>query len=140
MDMEGEEARKGWIRRATFISMTGRWCGQQGNCVRSTRVRLQSQPLLVLESLLSQPGEMVTREQLIARLWPNGVVVDFDTALNSAIRRLRTALADHAENPRYIETIPRRGYRFIGHVPGMPDLSPAEPVAVTTPDCTLRPR
>lgn len=110
-----------------------------GELVRgSTRVRLQSQPLLVLESLLSQPGEMVTREQLIARLWPNGVVVDFDTALNSAIRRLRTALADHAENPRYIETIPRRGYRFIGHVhPECPDpVAAAEPVAVTTPDCT----
>lgn len=88
-----------------------------GELVRgSTRVRLQSQPLLVLEALLSHPGDMVTREQLIARLWPNGVVVDFDTALNSAVRRLRTALEDHAENPRYIETIPRRGYRFIGHM------------------------
>jgi len=78
-----------------------------------TRIRLQSQPLLVLEELLERPGEIVTREQLIARLWPKGVV-DFDTALNSAVRRLRTALGDHAETPRYIETIPRRGYRFIG--------------------------
>jgi DNA-binding winged helix-turn-helix (wHTH) protein/Tfp pilus assembly protein PilF len=100
-----------------------------GELVRgSTRVRLQGQPLLVLEALLSQPGVMVTREQLIARLWPGGVVVDFDTALNSAVRRLRTALDDHAESPRYIETIPRRGYRFIGHVhTGAPD-----PVAVET--------
>jgi DNA-binding winged helix-turn-helix (wHTH) protein/tetratricopeptide (TPR) repeat protein len=110
-----------------------------GELVRgSTRVLLQSQPLLVLEALLSQPGDMVTREQLIARLWPNGVVVDFDTALNSAIRRLRTALADHAENPRYIETIPRRGYRFIGHVhPECPDpVVAAKPVGETKPELT----
>jgi len=65
-----------------------------------TRIRLQSQPLLVLEELLERPGEIVTREQLIARLWPKGVV-DFDTALNSAVRRLRTALGDHAETPQY---------------------------------------
>lgn len=79
-----------------------------------TRVRLQGQPVQVLEALLERPGELVTREQLIARLWPGGVIVDFDTALNSAMRRLRTALDDHADHPRYIETIPRRGYRFIG--------------------------
>ncbi len=107
-----------------------------GELVRgSTRVRLQSQPLLVLEALLSNPGDMVTREELIARLWPNGVVVDFDTALNSAVRRLRTALEDHAEHPRYIETIPRRGYRFIGH------LHPAklEPVATAVPTRETQP-
>jgi DNA-binding winged helix-turn-helix (wHTH) protein/tetratricopeptide (TPR) repeat protein len=80
-----------------------------------TRIRLQTQPLQVLEELLARPGELVTREQLIARLWPKGVV-DFDTALNSAVRRLRTVLGDHAETPRYIETIPRRGYRFIGRL------------------------
>ena len=77
------------------------------------RTRLQQQPLAVLLALLERPGELVTREELIRRLWPRGVV-DFDTALNSAVRRLRTTLADHAESPRYIETIPRRGYRFIG--------------------------
>lgn len=77
------------------------------------RMRLQQQPLQVLEALLESPGDVVTREQLIRRLWPKGVV-DFDTALNSSVRRLRTALGDHAETPRYIETIPRRGYRFIG--------------------------
>lgn len=77
------------------------------------RIRLQSQPLFILEELLTQPGRLVTRAQLIARLWPKGVI-DFDTALNSAVRRLRGALGDHAETPRYIETVPRRGYRFIG--------------------------
>ncbi len=111
-----------------------------GELVRgSQRVRLQSQPLLVLEALLTHPGEMVTREQLIARLWPNGVVVDFDTALNSAVRRLRTALEDHAENPRYIETIPRRGYRFIGQLhPACqdPDAVMAMPAGETKPELT----
>src|ERR1700741_1157206 len=77
------------------------------------RIRLQDQPLQILRELLAQPGELVSREQLIARLWPKGVV-EFDTALNSAMRRLRSALGDEAETPRYIETIPRRGYRFIG--------------------------
>jgi DNA-binding winged helix-turn-helix (wHTH) protein/tetratricopeptide (TPR) repeat protein len=79
------------------------------------RVRLQSQPLAILEQLLARPGEVVTREELIARLWPRGVV-DFDTALNSAVRRLRTALGDHAGTAIYIETIPKRGYRFIGRL------------------------
>jgi TolB-like protein/DNA-binding winged helix-turn-helix (wHTH) protein/Tfp pilus assembly protein PilF len=75
--------------------------------------RLQDQPLQILDELVKQPGEVVTREQLIARLWPTGVV-EFDTGLNSAIRKLRSALGDDAETPRYIETLPRRGYRFIG--------------------------
>src|SRR5690349_5172446 len=75
--------------------------------------RLQDQPLQILEELVKQPGEVVTREQLIARLWPKGVV-EFDTGLNSAMRKLRQALGDDAETPRYIETLPRKGYRFIG--------------------------
>ena len=79
------------------------------------RIRLQDQALQVLDELLAHPGELVTREQLIARLWPK-VVVDFDTGLNSAVRKLRIALGDVAETPRYIETVPRRGYRFIGTI------------------------
>jgi DNA-binding winged helix-turn-helix (wHTH) protein/Tfp pilus assembly protein PilF len=98
------------------------------------RIRLQTQPLRVLEELLSHPGELVTREHLIAQLWPNGVV-DFDTALNSAVRRLRTALDDHAETPCYIETIPRRGYRFIGRL-DVPAATPAEAV-VAPPASTI---
>ena len=81
----------------------------------ATRIRLQVQPQQVLEELLARPGEMVTREQLIARLWPRGIV-NFDLSLNNAVHRLRVALGDHADTPRYIETIPRRGYRFIGSV------------------------
>jgi DNA-binding winged helix-turn-helix (wHTH) protein len=79
------------------------------------RIRLQDQPLQILDALLSHPGELVTREHLIARLWPKGVV-DFDTGLNSAIRKLRVALCDVADTPRYIETVPRKGYRFIGPI------------------------
>ncbi|HVT33152.1 MAG TPA: winged helix-turn-helix domain-containing protein [Rhodanobacteraceae bacterium] len=80
---------------------------------RTVRLRKQSQQ--VLEALLEYPGEVVMREQLIARLWPRGVV-DFEMGLNSAIGRLRRTLDDDADAPRYIETLPRRGYRFIGHV------------------------
>jgi DNA-binding winged helix-turn-helix (wHTH) protein/Flp pilus assembly protein TadD len=78
-------------------------------------LRLQAQPLHVLQALLEHPGEVVPREDLVARLWPSGIV-DFETALNSAVRRLRHALDDIADAPRYIETIPRRGYRFIGRI------------------------
>lgn len=77
--------------------------------------RLQDQPLQILDELTRNPGEVVTREQLIARLWPKGVV-EFDTGLNSAVRKLRQALGDDPDAPRYIETLPRKGYRFIAHV------------------------
>ncbi len=77
--------------------------------------RLQDQPLQILDELVTRPGEVVTREQLIARLWPKGVV-EFDTGLNSAMRKLRIALGDDADTPRYIETLPRKGYRFIGRI------------------------
>jgi DNA-binding winged helix-turn-helix (wHTH) protein/tetratricopeptide (TPR) repeat protein len=84
-----------------------------GELVKDGRkIRLQQLPLLVLEELLAHPGELVSREQLIARLWPKGVV-DFDTGLNTAVRKLRVALGDVGEVPRYIETIPRKGYRFL---------------------------
>jgi TolB-like protein/DNA-binding winged helix-turn-helix (wHTH) protein/Tfp pilus assembly protein PilF len=85
--------------------------------------RLQDQPLQILEELAQRPGEVVTREQLIARLWPSGVVVEFDTGLNSAMRKLRSALGDDAETPRYIETLPRKGYRFIGKLVDEADIT-----------------
>ncbi|HEX6395952.1 MAG TPA: winged helix-turn-helix domain-containing protein [Steroidobacteraceae bacterium] len=88
------------------------------------RVPLQDQPLQILEELLSRPHELVTREQLVARLWPRGVV-DFDGSLNTAVRKLRTALQDDAETPRYVETLPRQGYRFIGQVQTPGEISPA---------------
>ena len=80
------------------------------------RIRVQQQPFLILEMLLQHPGEVVTREELRARIWPNEEFGDFDQAVNVAIAKLRTALSDSAENPRFIETLPRRGYRFIAPV------------------------
>jgi serine/threonine protein kinase len=79
----------------------------------SRKIRLPAQALEVLAMLLERPGEVVTREQLNARLWPNGTIVEFDHGINSCIRRLRAALSDSAEQPRFIETLPKRGYRFI---------------------------
>ena len=75
-------------------------------------LKLQGQPVQILEMLLEKPGELVTREELRQRLWPSDTFVDFDHSLNTAIKRLRQALGDDAETPKYIETIPKRGYRF----------------------------
>ena len=82
------------------------------------RVRLQEQPFQVLSTLLERPGEVVTREELQSRLWPADTFVDFDHSLNAAVRRLRDALGDTAENPRFVETVARRGYRFLAPVNG----------------------
>jgi TolB-like protein/Tfp pilus assembly protein PilF len=80
------------------------------------RIRLQEQPLQILQVLLEQPGKIVTREELQRRLWPSDTFVDFDHGINNAIKRLREALGDTSETPRFIETLPRRGYRFIGKI------------------------
>src|SRR4051794_38500497 len=81
-----------------------------------SKVRLQEQPLPVLGSLLERPGGVVSREELRGRLWPADTFVDFDHSLNAAVRRLRDALGDSAETPRFVETVARRGYRFIAPV------------------------
>ena len=80
------------------------------------RLKIQDQPFQILALLLERPGDVVTREELCQKLWPTDTFVDFDTGLNSAIKKLREVLADSAEAPRYIETLPRRGYRFIAEV------------------------
>ena len=80
------------------------------------RIHLQEQPLAILEMLLGQPGEVVSREELAARLWPDGAFVERDEGLNTAVKRLRDALGDSASSPRFVETLPRRGYRFIAPV------------------------
>jgi TolB-like protein/DNA-binding winged helix-turn-helix (wHTH) protein len=77
------------------------------------RVRLQTQPFELLAMMLEQPGTVVTRAALATRLWPDGTLVDFDHSLNAAVKRLRAALGDDAGQPRFVETVPRRGYRFI---------------------------
>jgi len=101
--------------------------------------RLQIQPLQVLLALLENAGNLVTREQLIARLWPKGIV-EFDTSLNTAVRKLRIALNDDSDNPRYIETIPRRGYRFVAKVATAPEVGPPESPAVVPPPTKKRSR
>src|SRR6202161_3939354 len=80
------------------------------------RIRLQGQPFLLLITLLKQQGEVVTREELRRTLWPEDTFVDFDHSLGTAINKLREVLGDSASNPRFVETIPRRGYRFIAPV------------------------
>jgi len=84
------------------------------------RIRLQDQPRQILAALLEAPGELVTREELCKRLWPGNTFVDFDHSLNTAVMRLREALSDSPENPRFIETVPRHGYRFIASVEESP--------------------
>ncbi len=97
-----------------------------------TRIRLQDQPVQVLCELIAHAGSVVTREQLIALLWPKGVV-DFDTGLNTVIRKLRSALGDTSETPRYIETLPRRGYRFIGALDLDPEAASTGSTTVPAP-------
>ncbi len=80
------------------------------------RIRVQQQPLKLLEILLEHPGQVITREELRSRVWPDESFGDFDQALNIAIGKVRSALGDSAENPRFIETLPKRGYRFIADV------------------------
>ena len=80
------------------------------------KIHLQEKPMLLLGALAAKPGEVVSREDLQKQLWPDDTFVDFETGLNAVVRKLREALADNPENPRYIETIPKRGYRFLGQV------------------------
>src|SRR6516162_8905613 len=80
------------------------------------KIRLQEKPMLLLGALTASPGEVVSREHLQKQLWPDDTFVDFETGLNTAVRKLREALADNPENPRYVETIPKHGYRFLAEV------------------------
>jgi DNA-binding winged helix-turn-helix (wHTH) protein len=91
-----------------------------------TTVNLGEQPLRVLTVLLERRGEAVTREELRDRLWPADTFVDFEHGLNAAVKRLRDALGDSADTPRFIETIPRRGYRFIASPPSPDTLGAAD--------------
>src|SRR6266571_1037754 len=106
------------------------------------RVRLQGQPLQILASLIRQPGQVVTRDEFQQQLWSGSTFVDFDHGLNAAMNRLRQALGDSADQPRYIETLTGRGYRFVAAVqdnvqkpilvmpsaPVSPEVEPAAPV------------
>jgi Tol biopolymer transport system component/DNA-binding winged helix-turn-helix (wHTH) protein len=118
-----------------------------------TRIRLQDQPLQILRLLLENAGELVTREQIQKKFWASDTFVDFDNAINSAMRKLREALSDDSRNPRFIETFARRGYRFIAPVSVVPSKAPVSlyasvpappPAPVTeeakSPGVSLRPR
>jgi eukaryotic-like serine/threonine-protein kinase len=105
------------------------------------RLKLHGQPFQVLSLLLEHPGDVVTREELRQKLWPGDTFVDFDTGLNSAVKKLRDALCDSAEEPRYIETLPRRGYRFIAQVENgdLPAPVPIEKRLATVPPVGPKP-
>ena len=108
------------VRFGAFVANL--WTGELFK--RARKVRLQEKPFRILKALLERPGQMVTREELRETLWPSGVFVDFDRGLKTAISKLRRALGDSAENPQLVETLPRRGYRFVG--PLKPPLRPRE--------------
>jgi predicted ATPase/DNA-binding winged helix-turn-helix (wHTH) protein len=91
------------------------------------RLQLREQPVRILLLLLEHPGELVTRTEIRDKLWPNQTIVEFDPAINNAVRRLRDALGESAEKPRYIETVARRGYRFLGEVEAVATSEPPAP-------------
>lgn len=92
---------------------------------------LQEQPFQVFAILLEHPDELVTREELREKVWPQDTFVDFDYALNTAVNKIRAALEDDADNPRFVETLPRRGYRFVAPV-NKPTSQPALPLPPKT--------
>src|SRR6266404_8238831 len=98
---------------------------------QGVRIKLQDQPFHVLTALLRQPGEVVTRDELRAQIWPDDTFVDFDNSLNTSINKVREALADSADNPQFIETLPRRGYRFIAPVTGVDGTARASATGVS---------
>src|SRR5690349_9129543 len=95
------------------------------------RIRLNEQPFQLLEMLLESSGEVVTREEIRKKLWPNGIVVEFDHSINAATQKLRQALGDSAKSPKYIETVGRRGYRWLTPVEWRAPVIPA--VSLQTP-------
>jgi DNA-binding winged helix-turn-helix (wHTH) protein len=105
---------------------------------QGVKSKLQEQPFQLLQILLERPGEVVTREELRQRIWRADTFVDFEGGVNNAVKRLREALGDKAENPRFIETLPKRGYRFIGEVNGSVQPIPANRLraAVSSLDVT----
>jgi TolB-like protein/DNA-binding winged helix-turn-helix (wHTH) protein/Tfp pilus assembly protein PilF len=99
------------------------------------KIRLQEQPFLILQTLLETPGQIVTREELQKKIWPGDTFVDFDHGLHAAVNRLRQALGDAADSPRFVETVARRGYRFIGQVQAAPETPSG--IRIIPPQATL---
>src|ERR1700691_1544054 len=106
-------------------------------CRTGARVRLQDLPYRLLLMLLERPGEIITRDEVRQRLWPENTFVEFDNSLGVAIRKVRESLGDTADSPRYVETIPRRGYRFLA--PVRTELaSTVEPIEAVPPGLELQ--
>jgi DNA-binding winged helix-turn-helix (wHTH) protein/predicted Zn-dependent protease/TolB-like protein len=133
--MNATTRRSRLVRFSVFeLDLDSRELFKQGR-----KVKLQAQPFEVLAALLDRPGEMVPREQLRQKIWPSDTAGDFDQGLNRAINKVREALSDSAESPRFVETLPRLGYRFVGSIleengvkPAAGELSPI-PVQIQTP-------
>ena len=102
---------------------------------QGTRIKLNAQPFQVLCMLLDRPGELLTREEISGQLWPDGTFVDYEHGVNSAVNRIREALRDTAANPRFVETLARRGYRFIAPVERIAE----DPVPIEPPAPTVEP-
>jgi DNA-binding winged helix-turn-helix (wHTH) protein len=102
-------------------------------------IRLQQQPFQILALLMEHAGGVVTRQDIERRLWPDGTSVDFEHSVNAAIRRLRVALGDDALDPRFVETVPRRGYRFVGRLDTSGRVDERRPVSAARPRVLVRP-
>jgi DNA-binding winged helix-turn-helix (wHTH) protein len=110
-------------------------------CKHGLKIKLSGQPIDVLAMLLARPGDLVTREELQKRLWPHDTIVEFEHSINAAVKTLRRALGDSADEPRYVETLARRGYRFMAPVEviappqvAAPVVEPVRPEVVAVPE------
>ena len=90
---------------------------------RGIKVKVSEQPFQILAMLFERPGDLLTREEIQQKLWPDGTFVDYDHSINTAINKIREALGDSADNPRFVETLARRGYRFTAPVQGLEPVS-----------------
>src|SRR5947209_4643465 len=100
---------------------------------QGVRLKLNAQPFQVLVMLLERPGDLVTREEISRRLWPDGTFVDYEHGLNAAVNRIREALGDTASHPRFVETLARRGYRFVAPVERVGAAVAEEPAVAAAP-------
>src|SRR5580704_11456752 len=107
--------------------------GEESLARNGTRVKVQDLPYRLLAMLVERPGEIVTRDEVRQRLWPDNTFVEFDNSLGVAIRKVRDALNDDVEAPRYVETVPRRGYRFVSPVTVLSSEVAAQPAEILTP-------
>ena len=125
--MEGQKEAEGLSISINLVRFGPYQVDRRAGEVRKhdQKIRLSGQPFEVLSLLLDRPGEVVTREEMRQRLWTGNTFVDFEHSLNSAVKKLRGALSDDTQNPRYIETLPKKGYRFIGTIEPPTAMEPA---------------